>query len=257
MAFEQLAFAIGLGFLLGIKHAFDADHIAAVSTIVTKHRGVKASTLIGTAWGFGHTTTLIIAGLVVLGLRVSIPESAAMWMEIAVAVVLVALGLNSLNDSLRKNIHTHLHSHKGGEHFHQHLHSNASPLSHKQPGRLESADKAAKEFQGGPSSEGHKHLHRPFLLGLVHGMAGSAALMLLVLATINSLIEGLAYIAVFGLGSVVGMVAVTAAIGASISVAVKRVDKATKWIIAAAGLASLAFWLLIFYEVVFAGGLLI
>ncbi len=176
-----------LGFALGLKHALDPDHMVAVSTIVSESKSIARSSLVGTFWGLGHTMSLLLAGIAVIAFRIRIPERMALWMEFAVALMLVILGAKALLKPLRGwNVHIHRHSHDGSSHIHLHLHR--------------------------PGEEGaHHHRHligfgaRPFFVGMVHGMAGSAALMILVLATIPSALAGLLYIAVFGLGSVGGM----------------------------------------------------
>src|SRR5882672_45747 len=178
---------LGLGLVLGLRHALDPDHIAAVSTIVSESKNVRRSSLIGTFWGLGHTVSLLSAGILVIALKVQISDRVALWMEFAVALMLVVLGVKTMFKSLRGwKLHVHHHTHDGSTHVHAHLHSPGTAHLHR-----------------------HRHLirsgARPFIVGLVHGMAGSAALMILVLATIPSAIVGLIYIGVFGLGSVGGM----------------------------------------------------
>src|SRR5438128_6223169 len=178
---------LSFGFVLGLKHALDPDHMAAVSTIVSQSNSVKRSSLVGTFWGLGHTLSLLCAGVVVIALKVQISERVALWMEFAVALMLIFLGLKATLRSFRGwKLHRHRHTHDGTTHTHLHLHRDRDEHVHR-----------------------HRHLiglgARPFFVGMVHGMAGSAALMILVLATIPSAIVGLVYIAVFGLGSVGGM----------------------------------------------------
>jgi sulfite exporter TauE/SafE len=177
----------GLGFTLGLRHALDPDHIAAVSTLVSESRSVWRSTLVGTSWGLGHTAALLAAGIAVIGLKVTIPESVAHSMEKGVAIMLVLLGARAVQTALRGwTIHRHAHSHVRGAHAHFHVHPPGADNVHQ-----------------------HKHVlafgARPFLVGMVHGLAGSAGLMLLVLSTITSVLAGFAYIIVFGLGSTAGM----------------------------------------------------
>jgi high-affinity nickel permease len=179
--------ALGLGFTLGLRHALDADHIAAVSTIVSESRSIWRSSLVGTSWGLGHTAALLTAGIAVIGLKLTIPASVAHSTETGVAIMLILLGARAVQTALRGwKIHRHAHSHDGGAHSHFHVHG---------PG----------------TDEAHQHRHvlavgaRPFLVGLVHGFAGSAGLMILVLSTITSVFAGFAYIIVFGLGSTAGM----------------------------------------------------
>jgi high-affinity nickel permease len=181
--------ALGLGFALGLRHALDADHIAAVSTLVSESRSVWRSSLVGTSWGVGHTAALLAAGIAVIGLKLTIPPTVARSMETAVAIMLVLLGARAVQTALRGwKIHRHAHSHEGSTHVHFHVHA---------PWRVS------------PHEHEHRHLlgvaARPFLVGVVHGLAGSAGLMLLVVSTITSVLGGLIFIVVFGLGATAGM----------------------------------------------------
>ena len=174
------------GFILGLQHSLDADHIAAVSSIVSKHKSIKKSTLIGAAWGIGHTTTLLLIGIVVIVLRISIPERISQFFEFVVGLMLLYLGAALLKTIFVDKVHLHRHDHDGVSHLHLHSHKHSSR---------------------------HDHLHKPFLVGIVHGMAGSAGIMLLILATMNSVTEGLLFTLTFGIGSILGMMATGAAIG--------------------------------------------
>ena len=115
--------ALSLGFVLGLRHALDPDHVVAVSTIVSESRSIRRSSLVGTSWGLGHTAALMIAGIAVIGLRLSISPRMALWMESAVAVMLVLLGLKAVRTAFRGwKIHRHAHVHDGREHVHFHIH---------------------------------------------------------------------------------------------------------------------------------------
>ncbi len=162
-----------------MQHSLDADHVAAVSTIVSKNRSLKTSALVGAVWGLGHTSVLLLVGLVVMILKLSIPGELSQGLEILVGLMLLFLG-----SALLKNVFTgklHIHKHKHGHVEHIHLHS------HK-------------------VLPNHAHLHRPFLIGAVHGLAGSAGILLLIMASIPSLFQGLLFTLTFGMGSVLGMV---------------------------------------------------
>jgi ABC-type nickel/cobalt efflux system permease component RcnA len=193
------------GFIWGLHHALDPDHLVAVSTIVSEHKSVSRSSLVGTFWGVGHTSSLLFISLIVLLLRASIPQNIARWMEAPVALMLVALGVTTIIRAVRERglrIHTHTHSHdESSPHTHLHIH-------------LE---------------EEHLHQHRffkvgkrPFVVGMVHGVAGSAALTLLVLSTIPSVALGLLYIGVFGIGSIGGMLLMSALIGLPFALTARR-----------------------------------
>ncbi len=214
---------MGLGFLLGLKHALDADHVVAVSTIVSQHRRLSRASLIGALWGLGHTTTLLGVGIAMLAFKLAIPERVALVFELFVGVVLIGLGLSVLWDLRRRRVHAHVHRHGELEHWHVHAHE---------------------------SSDSHEHFHRsrlalrPLVVGMAHGLAGSAAVMLSVLSTVDSLWAGVLYILVFGIGSIVGMLVVSTAIGLPIIWAARW-----QWgIRAVAGLASIILGTALFIE---------
>lgn len=169
---------LGLGFILGLKHALDADHVVAVSTIVSQVRGLKKSSLIDAAWGVGHSTTLLLVGLVILIFKLVIPNKVALFFEILVGFILMILGIGVLIKAIKEKIHLHKHKHDNTVHTHFH--------SHKE-------------------SPSHIHMHKSFMVGMAHGLAGSAALMLLVLTTVKSVSWGLSFILIFGAGSILGM----------------------------------------------------
>ncbi|MEK6618018.1 MAG: sulfite exporter TauE/SafE family protein [Nitrospirota bacterium] len=175
---------LGLGFLLGARHALDADHVAAVSTILSDRPNLRASGFIGFCWGFGHTAVLLLVGIAVIVLKITIPERVAVALEFGVGVMLVALGVSLVVTIFRERWHLHTHRHDGETHVHLHRHSQRSDHTHGHWLRLSL---------------------KPFAVGMMHGLAGSAALMLMVLSTVRTVWEGVAYILVFGLGSIVGM----------------------------------------------------
>ena len=177
---------LGLGFLSGLRHAFEADHIAAVSTI-TSRNSIRKSSLLGVFWGFGHAIALFIAGLVVLLLKITIPQKLALFFEFIVALMLIALGMNVLFAIKKEKMN--LHRHGKTEHIHLHSHKSASHHLHV-----------------------HVPLKKSLVIGLIHGLAGSAALTLLILAGISSTMLGLFYILLFGLGSMLGMALVSSII---------------------------------------------
>jgi high-affinity nickel permease len=175
---------LGLGFVLGFRHALDADHVAAVSTMLARSSSVWRSGLVSLYWGVGHTVVLLAAGTLVMAFQVSIPDPVAQALEGAVGLMLVCLGGSLAWTLYVERWHWHSHEHDGARHLHIHHHQ-------------QGAD--------------HNHLHwwngawKPFVVGMVHGLAGSAALLLLVLSNVRTLGEGLTYIAVFGVGSIFGM----------------------------------------------------
>lgn len=217
-----------LGFLLGVKHALDADHIVAVSTIATGNRSLKRSCAIGFCWGVGHTAVLLVAGLAVLGFHLAIPHDTARLFEAVAGVMLIGLGLSVGWTLLRERLHVHAHTHEDGiGHLHVHSH-----------------------LEG----HGHAHLHRYRLeykslaVGMVHGLAGSAALLLLVLSTVRSLTGGLLYILVFGVGSIAGMVLLGAVLSIPFAVTPARLVRTHLALRALAGLASVSLGGRMLYE---------
>ncbi len=227
------------GLLLGLRHAVDADHVAAVTAIAGGRGGPRRSALVGLAWGLGHALTLGIVGGTLLALRVEMPERVSRLFELAVALMLIGLGAAAIAGLLRHRVHVHEHEHDGVVHAHLHFHA-------------------------GPHREGSVHLHphplrralRPFLVGSLHGLAGTGALILLVMTTLPTVLLGLAYLAVFGAGSVAGMVLVSLAIGAPLAVASRRAAWLYGLLRAAAGLASLGLGLRLAWAIGIDGGLL-
>ncbi len=237
---EPSIFALfGLGLLYGVQHATDADHLIAVSTIVSEHKSLKWASLIGAFWGLGHTTTLFFVSLLVIGLRLSIPPRLALGLEFLVALMLILLGSRILWRSFGvEKIHLHTHSHNPETHTHFHVHENL----------------------GQDHSHGHpfRAMRRPFFVGMVHGLAGSAALMLLVLTTVPSALAGLAYIFIFGIGSVGGMLLLSGLIGLPFVLTAQRFSRFNRWIQLGAGCASMLFgahlgWKIAFHEGLFSG----
>jgi len=182
----QFLTILGLGFLLGARHALDADHLVAVSTMLARTPDFRRSGLVGLCWGLGHTAVLLAVGLVVIALQVAIPESVAQAFETGVGVMLVVLGGALALTLYREHWHLHAHAHDGARHLHLHSHRLGADHDHR---------------------HGWSGSLRPLLVGMVHGLAGSAALTLVVLSTVRTPWEGIAYILVFGLGSILGMVA--------------------------------------------------
>ena len=182
---------LGLGFVLGMRHALEADHAAAVASLAIRNRSVYHSISQGLAWGIGHTLTLLLFSSIVLLLGIVIPEQFAEGLECAVGVMLIGLGIDLLRRMWKDRIHFHIHQHPNEPpHFHAHSHQTQEP-------------------QAIASSHNHLHPHefpyRALLVGLMHGMAGSAALIVLTLQTVISPTEAVSYILMFGLGSTLGM----------------------------------------------------
>src|SRR5260370_28041601 len=183
-----------LGLLLGMRHALEADHLAAVASLATRSKGTRGRVLQGAVWGLGHTLTLLAVGGVCLLLRAASSERVAAALEGAVGVMLLLLGADVLRRMRRRRVHLHVHRHADGT-VHLHAHRHAPAEAH--------------------DPDHHQHAHEGFplralLVGMVHGLAGSAALLLLTLTTLSSAWLGVAYIAVFGIGSIAGMAGLAA-----------------------------------------------
>ena len=199
-SFNLLA-VLTIGLVFGLKHATEVDHVVAITTIVSRHKNVFRSALVGALWGAGHTASLLIVGVIVLSLRIAVPERVSGWLEFGVAVMIIALGVSALWRAVRKNseVHVHQHSHDGLSHTHVHFHEH--------------------ENKHNPSSRtAHSHAvsrigWKPVLVGMMHGLAGSGALTLLVLTQISSSLIGFLYVATFGFGSIAGMLLMSGLIG--------------------------------------------
>ena len=223
--------ALTLGFLLGLKHATDADHVVAVSTIVGEYRNAWRGIWVGGSWGLGHTTPLLALGIVILVFReVALDryDAVAPVFEFGVGVMLVFLGAQVFWNLRRGRLHLHQHSHNDGPHIHIHA----------------THDPAANADVETP--HGFFHLGKPFFraksytIGVVHGLAGSAAVMLVLLPTLSSIWVGVGYLLLFGIGTMLSMAAITLLLGVPFALGggFKRVERAISGV---AGVASLAF----------------
>jgi high-affinity nickel-transport protein len=256
----SLAAVLALGFFLGMRHATDPDHVIAVSTIVSRYRRPWHAALIGIAWGIGHTLTILAVGGGIILLGWVIPARVGLSLEFSVGVMLMVLGALALKGGLRRVSEgvahaegddgvTHTHPHRHGDYIHSHQHHH--PDTHPHPAdatplaRLDRWLGGMKPYQ----------LARPLVVGLVHGLAGSAAVALLVLATIGHSSWALAYLLVFGLGTVVGMMLVTGLVAWPFAYASRRLEGWQRGLRLASGVVSLAFGLLVAYRMGIANGL--
>lgn len=225
---------LGLGLVLGLRHAFDSDHLIAVSSIVARERSPWRSLWVGLFWGLGHTLTLLVIGTLVLELDLRISPPMELSFECAVGVVLIGLGLSTLYDCRRKQVHVHPHEHGSAAHVHFHAHAESRAHGHAHPLRLGA---------------------KPFLVGMVHGLAGSAALMLLVLSTVPSTTLGLMYLTIFGCGSILGMGAVSLLMGVVFSFATNRLHEVSRTLRLIVGSVSAACGVWIVIDIGFVRGL--
>ena len=214
-----------LGFVIGMQHSLEADHLAAVSALVSRERSLKEMTRHGVIWGLGHTAALLVLSGLVLFSPWKLPPSFGLVLEFFVGLLLVFLGAQLLYRLWRERVHFHLHRHAGGEaHIHAHSHRD-DPVPHTQ------------------SRHDHSHASRggkTLLVGLTHGAAGSAALTVYVAASLESPLVAIAYVLLFGLGSVVGMALLSAVIALPLTATAKRLTWANRGLQIAAALASIA-----------------
>ncbi|MBI5472735.1 MAG: urease accessory protein UreH [Ignavibacteriae bacterium] len=246
---------LSLGFILGLKHALDADHLIAVATIVSERKGSFSSSLVGAFWGIGHTLSLLVVGGLVVTLRLQIPERVALALEFAVAVMLVLLGLHVFWKMYKGEVlHIHVHEHHGHKHVHPHMHASAAKHSHPDQAAFhESWSIRVLQQMFRRLSDSKKTI----FVGMVHGMAGSAALMLLVLATISSQLLALLYIGIFGIGSIGGMMLMSTLIGLPFAVTAKKSHALNTIVRSIAAATSILFGLFLAWQISFAGGLFV
>ena len=225
---------LAFGFLLGIRHALEADHIATFATLVSTEASHSRMLRQAFAWGLGHSLTLLLFGLVVLTMDQLISESLALGLEACVGVIMIALGLDVIRRALKSNFHFHVHKHADGKvHLHGHSHTRDQIEQHQQ-------------------KEAHEHAHhkllplRTLLIGMVHGAAGSAALMLLFIDKIESFALSLGYILLFGAGSIIGMLAFSLVISVPMTLASKYLSRFYRYLQIVTGLLTAgigSFWL--------------
>ena len=230
----MLLSVLGLGFLIGLQHALEADHVAAVSSIVSRRTGVRSIAWHGAAWGLGHTVTLLLVAGTCILLKTSIPEALAEQLEFAVGIMLLALGAHVLWRLLRERIHFGGHRHPDGS-WHAHAHSHR--------------DDRAPHAQ---SSHDHEHPRdipwRTLLVGTMHGLAGSAALVVLAASSIDSPLIGMLYVVLFGVGSIAGMAVLSAIIALPLTWTAQSLATGNRALQAVIGLATIGVGLMVLHE---------
>jgi high-affinity nickel permease len=218
------------GFLIGLKHAVEADHLAAVGTIVSERKSLLSSTLVGGLWGLGHTISLFLAGVFVILLNFEISEQTERLLEFGVGIMLFLLGLNVVRKLAHGGtLHAHAHEHGARAHVHPHVHEH------------------------GAADEAHTHHNfkfspRSILIGMVHGLAGSAGLMLLIIPTIDSNFLRLLYIVIFGVGSIGGMMLMSFLVGLPFTLTAARFNRLNYFLQGIAAMVSIGLGLFIIYE---------
>ncbi len=253
---------VALGFFLGMRHASDPDHVIAVSTIVSRQKSIRLAALIGALWGVGHTLTILIVGGGIILFGWVIPPHIGLSMEFSVGLMLILLGVVNLTGfwqwimntvSLDRQhvqfgiVHSHAHSH--GDYIHSHPHAHEPEAHPHEPSRtpltwLDAHFGRMGLFQAA----------RPLVVGLVHGLAGSAAVALLVLTTIRDPRWAIAYLLVFGGGTIAGMMLITGAISMPFAWAGNRFSRPSSVLRVASGLVSIGFGLFLVYEIGFVNG---
>jgi sulfite exporter TauE/SafE len=219
---------LSFGFVLGLKHAVEADHLAAVSTIVAERKSLFSSTIIGGFWGVGHTLSLLVVGALVIFLKLQISDTVEAKLEAIVGGMLILLGLNALRKLWQKEkIHVHEHEHGSRAHLHIHAHED------------ESKEETHHFMKFSP---------RAIAIGMVHGLAGSAGLMLLIVPTIAAPATAIMYILIFGVGSIGGMMLMSLLIGLPIHLTSGKFEALNKSILGLAGMFSLVLGMIIVYE---------
>jgi ABC-type nickel/cobalt efflux system permease component RcnA len=226
------------GFLLGMQHAMEADHVAAVASLASRSPSVRQTATQGAVWGLGHALALFVFGGMVLLLDGVVPQRFAQGLELAVGFMLVVLGMDVLRRVARDRIHFHRHQHGAAVHMHAHSHREG----------------------GDHGSDPHRHDHpsplRALLVGLMHGMAGSAALIILTLNAVESLLQGLVYILLFGTGSILGMAVLAAVISLPLKYSARSLTWAHNGLQALVGVVTVGLGGTLVYQLGFAAGLL-
>jgi ABC-type nickel/cobalt efflux system permease component RcnA len=228
-------FVGGLGLLLGMRHSTDADHVVAVSTIVSKQRSIRQAGLIGTIWGLGHTLTIFAVGSLIILFGVVIPPRLGLSMEFSVALMLILLGVLNLTGVMQRL---------------------TSYLTRKRkPATIPAFDKAETLLDRTVGRFGLYQCVRPLVIGIVHGLAGSAAVALLVLSTIHSPVWATVYLLIFGAGTMVGMMCMTAVMAVPLAYAGSRFTSVSRVFSVASGVVSVCFGCFLVYQLGFLGGL--
>ena len=244
---------IAIGFFLGMRHATDPDHVIAVTTIVSQQRSAGRAALIGAFWGLGHTVTIFAVGSAIILFNLVIPPRVGLGMELSVGLMLIVLGgwnLSSFFQGLSSTainqtgalVHSHQHHHGDLVHTHEHKHLG---VEHSHPELDASVAELDKRF----GNKGAYQMLRPLMVGIVHGLAGSAAVTLLILASIRNAHWAIAYLIVFGVGTIAGMMLITMSIASTFRFFGNRFENLNRKFGLAAGLVSLCFGVFLAYQI--------
>ncbi|MEP6822460.1 MAG: high-affinity nickel-transport family protein [Chthoniobacterales bacterium] len=246
-----------LGFFLGMRHATDPDHVVAVTTIVSRQRSIGGAALTGVYWGIGHSLTLLVVGGAIIYFGIVIPARLGLSLEFCVALMLIVLGVLNLRPAIRglrasseTAAHSHEHVHDDGAYVHNHPHGHRA----ERHGHRDDAVPTARLDRLFGRTAVYRAA-RPIIIGVVHGLAGSAALALLVLPIIERPAWAMAYLGIFGLGTIAGMMLITATIAVPISYGA-RFSFFQRHFGTAAGALSMGFGLFLAYQIGIVNGLL-
>jgi nickel/cobalt exporter len=237
-----ILFVTGLGLVLGMRHSTDADHVVAISTIVSKQRSIRNAAFIGSVWGLGHTITIFVVGSLIILFGVEIPPRLGLSMEFSVALMLILLGVLNLSGVMQR-ITSFLTP------------AMAGPKQSPATEREQSTTRIERFLENSVGRFGLYQCLRPLIIGLVHGLAGSAAVALLVLSTIHNPVWATFYLLIFGAGTMIGMMCMTAAIAVPLTFAGDRFVKLSQYLGTASGMVSLCFGSFLVYQLGFLGGL--
>jgi hypothetical protein len=268
-----------IGLILGVRHATDPDHVVAVTAILSRERRLGAATRVGIIWGLGHTLTVLAVGAAIIVFKLAIPTRLGLAMEFAVAVVLILLGVGAAVAVMREAgsrwfglspgthdaviVHSHAHTHDDTTHRHPHLHvhayrdhqhdvanPDAIDHAHLPADAAVLADDEIGRFSSTMTAFAQRRpLLRSFAVGLVHGLAGSAAIALLVLSAIPDPIWATLYLAVFCVGTIIGMGLITTAIATPFMLAARRTAWLHRGLVTSSGLLSFGFGLFLAYQI--------
>jgi high-affinity nickel-transport protein len=246
-----------LSFLLGMRHATDPDHVVAITTIVTKQRGIAKAALIGAFWGLGHTFTIFVVGTTIILFQVAIPPRLGLSMEFAVAAMLILLGILNLTGILRWLQERFTPSTQ--------ISGASTPRSERDLAKTQIVGTSGTPQVVGDTIKdapdgvfrgvGLYNVLRPLVIGIVHGLAGSAAVALLVMTTIRDSWWAIAYLLLFGVGTIAGMTVITAVIAMPFASTIKRFSGWNRGMAVASGLLSLGFGLFLSYQIGVVDGL--
>jgi high-affinity nickel-transport protein len=252
---------LAVGFFLGMRHATDPDHVIAVTTIVSNQRNNLRAALIGAFWGVGHTVTIFVVGAGLILFNLVIPVRVGLSMELSVAVMLIVLGLMNVAGFLHSMPGGSIHPHDGEEVIHSPPHSHGDyihnhPHAHRPDAHPHAPDHTPLAWLDRVFGRiGLYQYLRPFVVGVVHGLAGSAAVALLVLTTIRNIHWAVAYLLIFGVGTIAGMMLITMSLASAFTMAGRGRQKFSRRLALASGLLSLCFGLFVAYQICFVNGL--